>query len=138
MLVDKTKRCRCLLLVMFIVCIGPGACGSPESTEPDDAVFQEVYDLGATRYVGLTPPKSRVETGGWIRYEWARGAEARCMTGRFRTDLRPGESENLLIFLQGGGGCRPTEDCRDDTFWFAIPGAFYVDLFAFMRLLEVE
>ena len=138
MLVDRIKRSRCPLLVLIILWIVPGACGSPETTEPAAAVFQEVYDSGATRYVGQTPPMSRVETGRWIRYEWARGAEARCMFGRFRTDLRPSESENLLIFLQGGGGCLPTEECRDDTFWFAIPGAFYVDLFAFMRLLEVE
>lgn len=80
--------------------------------------FQELYDQGLTKYVGDFEPANTIapeQAGGITTHEFAvpddPAAEPRgplCLRGtKYTVDTRPGDSDELVIFLQGGGACWP-------------------------------
>ncbi len=77
--------------------------------EPVAVPFQELYDQGIDRYLGVFTPTSSVPSGAGITeyfFEIPNGPI--CYTGNeFSMFTRDGSSNNLLIFLQGGGFCSP-------------------------------
>ncbi|MEM8609096.1 MAG: pectin acetylesterase-family hydrolase [Myxococcota bacterium] len=86
------------------------SCGdsSPQAT------LDEVYDQGLTLYVGAFPPDNEVPLeGGVTRFEFdvpedptvePRGPL--CLRGTlFSVETRPGNSDELFIWLQEGGAC---------------------------------
>lgn len=76
--------------------------------------FQELYDQGVDRYLGkITPAYSEQIEPGVMEYGFASTDGPMCYTGAdFTMNTRDGASNNLLIFLQGGGFCGP-EDCSN-------------------------
>ncbi len=80
-------------------------------TEPDPvaAPFQELYDQGVDRYLGVFTPTSTESTSpGTTEYLFNIPDGPICYTGNaFSMFTRDGSSNNLLIFLQGGGFCNP-------------------------------
>ena len=72
--------------------------------------FQELYDQGIDRYLGVfTPTSSKVASPGVIEHIFSGIDAPICYTGNeFSMFTRDGSSNNLLIFLQGGGFCAPT------------------------------
>jgi len=69
--------------------------------------YDEMRELGLDRYVGTTsPPPSTVE-GNVTQYEWPVSDQGPlCLAGTpYRMATRDMGSENLLIFLGGGGFC---------------------------------
>jgi len=88
-----------------------GAGGSPA------AGFQELYDQGLTRYVGMFDPANEPVTSetGVKTFQFAvpsdPAAEPRgplCLRAtEYTVDTREGASDELVIFLQGGGACWP-------------------------------
>jgi hypothetical protein len=92
-----------------------GGGGGEGGTTPS---FQELYDQGLTKYVGEFQPENVIapkQEGGITTHEFAvpedPAAEPRgplCLRGtKYTVDTRPGESDELVIFLQGGGACWP-------------------------------
>lgn len=81
--------------------------GSHAQAEPP---FQELYDQGVDRYLGeFTPMTSETVGGGVIEYTFGAGDGPLCFSGgEFAMSTRDGMSDELLIFLQGGGACGPT------------------------------
>lgn len=71
--------------------------------------FQEVLLQGVDRYLGQFTPMSSVDQGaGVTRHLFATGNRPMCFTGNpFSMTTRSGRSDELLIFLQGGGICGP-------------------------------
>lgn len=100
-----TNRCECHLYHGRLQHAG---CTSPE--EPTEtAVFQELYDQGIDRYLGVfTPATSQALPNGTIQYSFSEEGAPLCYTGQpYSVFTRDGSSNDLLIFTQGGGVCGP-------------------------------
>ncbi len=71
--------------------------------------FQELYDQGVDRYLGVfTPTSSEVVSPGVTEHTFSGIDAPICFTGNeFSMFTRDGSSNELLIFLQGGGFCSP-------------------------------
>lgn len=84
-----------------------------QNNDPDpvviEAPFQELYDQGVDRYLGTFSPTSTTSPSpGVIEYFFDIPDGPVCYTGsEFSMFTRDGNSNNLLIFLQGGGFCNP-------------------------------
>jgi len=73
-------------------------------------VFQELYDQGVDKYLGTFTPTSSEEVSPGITEHFFENIEGGpiCFTGeQFSMFTRDGSSNNLMIFLQGGGFCGP-------------------------------
>jgi len=72
--------------------------------------FQELYDQGIDRYLGVfTPSSSAVVSPGVTEHIFSGIDAPVCFTGnQFSMFTRDGSSNTLLIFLQGGGFCSPS------------------------------
>ncbi len=72
--------------------------------------FQELYDQGVDRYLGVfTPMVSENLEGAVNRHRFGGADGPLCFTGNeFSMSTRDGVGDELLIFLQGGGACGPT------------------------------
>ncbi|MEL7118578.1 MAG: pectin acetylesterase-family hydrolase, partial [Bacteroidota bacterium] len=71
--------------------------------------FQELYDQGIDKYLGVFTPSSSNTTPQGVTQHIFTGIDAPiCFTGnQFSMFTRNGNENNLLIFLQGGGFCSP-------------------------------
>ncbi len=64
------------------------------------------YTAGITRYVGTAPPTETTTTGAVTTFTFDPAQGPVCMHGApYRASVRDGASDDLLIFLQGGGAC---------------------------------
>ena len=79
------------------------------SVDENPTPFQELYDQGIDRYLGVfTPSNSRVVPPGVTEHIFTGVDAPICFTGnQFSMFTRDGSENNLLIFLQGGGFCSP-------------------------------
>ena len=89
-------------LCALILLAGCGGDGSSSSFE-----FQDLADQGITRYLGAARPSRGVELGsGDTVYEFAAADGPLCLHGGlFRAAVRHNDSDDLVIYLQGGGVC---------------------------------
>lgn len=100
--------------ILFCVSVVLPSCTEDTTTEPIEPIksipFQELYDQGIDRYLGVfTPDISEVIAPGTIQHKFSGIDAPICFTGnQFSMITRDGSSNNLLIFLQGGGFCAPT------------------------------
>ncbi|MEE4380366.1 MAG: hypothetical protein V2J02_00075, partial [Pseudomonadales bacterium] len=83
--------------------------------------FESLYAQGLDRYLGLTFASSSVAVeGGGIAHSFDANAGPMCFTGNeFVMSTRDGTEDDLMIFLEGGGGCGPRACNAVDR---AIPG----------------
>lgn len=101
---------RSMTALMFAVAttLVLAACsGSSDSSNSEYPVVQELRDLGYGEYLGAQAP-SRVEVDGeWTHHYFDPADEgAICFSGNpFQVSYRDGPSDNLLLYLQGGGAC---------------------------------
>jgi hypothetical protein len=85
----------CLLALLLTAC-GPA--------DGDLSAYAET--LGIDGYLGATPAASTEEVGDALVSTFATEDGPRCMRGApFRASTREGASNDLLVFLQGGGAC---------------------------------
>lgn len=96
---------RALLLLPVVV--GCASEPAPSDTGVDaDIGFGELWEQGADRYVGAYPPDAQAEDAGITTYTWDGADGPTCLRGTpYQAAWRPGDGENLHIFLQGGGAC---------------------------------
>jgi len=82
-------------------------CGGSRGSSSGANPFQESVDLGLTQYFGTATPSSTVATTPQITtYTYDPASGPVCMTGDpFRFAIRDEGSDDLFIFLQGGGAC---------------------------------
>ena len=95
-----------ILLVMLLLAAGCGEdqvrVDAPTAANP----FQEVIDLGITEYLGAAQVASSVEAQGVVTYTFDPASGPVCLKGDpYRIAIRDQGSEDLFIFLQGGGAC---------------------------------
>ncbi|AKF03018.1 pectin acetylesterase-family hydrolase [Sandaracinus amylolyticus] len=74
---------------------------------PDEGTPERIaYDRGLTRHLGTARPVETTSDGDSTTFTFDPADGPMCMRGReFRASVRETESEDLLIFLQGGGAC---------------------------------
>ena len=75
----------------------------PEQNTPP---FQELVDQGVTRYLGMYSPSSTTADGDVVSHHFSEGDGPLCLTGQpYTMATRDEGTEDLMIFLQGGGAC---------------------------------
>ncbi|MEH6592344.1 MAG: pectin acetylesterase-family hydrolase [Halioglobus sp.] len=73
---------------------------------PQAMPFQELFDQGIDRYFGEYTPMTSEETGGIFTHTFGAGDGPLCLDGsEYRMATLNADSEDLVIFLQGGGAC---------------------------------
>jgi hypothetical protein len=82
---------------------GDGSQGGGGSAEP----FAELIDSGIARYLGMyTPMTSETLEGGVVAHAFGTGDGPLCLDGsEYRMATYDQGSDELVIFLQGGGAC---------------------------------
>jgi len=98
------------------VCNGESAEGA--------MAFQELYDQGVDRYLGVfTPMSSTLGADGVVEHVFGTGDRGpQCLRGGdYRMATRDGTGDALMIFLEGGGACTrqlcaATEAASNDQF----------------------
>lgn len=87
-------------------------CGSDDSAPPvshgrmAEAARRELIDKGVNQYLGKTKPVSSRESNGATVYEFSPASGPICLRGEpYRALVREKASENLMVYLQGGGAC---------------------------------
>jgi hypothetical protein len=87
-----------------------GACSDGNDKQvtilPVKQPFQELVDQGVTRYVGLYSPSTTTQDGKIVNHQFGTGDGPLCLTGKpYTMATRDEGTEDLMIFLQGGGAC---------------------------------
>ena len=88
-----------------------GSDGLPDSgPAPALAPFQELYDQGFDRYVGIYEPTGTEKLDGdVVSHSFDADVGPACFTGSpYSMSTRDGASDELMVFLQGGGSCGPS------------------------------
>jgi hypothetical protein len=103
----------CFYLALISVLFLFSSCSNEEVIEmpPEtNTPFQELYDQGVDRYLGVFTPNTTEEVSPGVLEYFFSGLDAPiCYTGNeFSMFTRDGNSDDLMIFLQGGGFCSPT------------------------------
>lgn len=84
----------------------PPPVTAPEVVEPEAVPFQELLDQGIARYLGQYTPMLSEQDGDVVNHSFGAGAGPLCLTGgEYTMATRDTGSEDLVIFLQGGGAC---------------------------------
>ena len=111
------RRLRALAPSLLGVALGLGAvaCGSDEAAGEeaarvgfDDATLEELQGVGVDRYVGMFDPEEVRDYGdGLFGFHFAADENGPiCLWGDpYSFGLQDTGSEDLLIYLQGGGAC---------------------------------
>ncbi len=97
-----TPTTRALLALGLPLAMAVASCGG------DGEPYAEIVENGGARYFDQFEPASQVTEDGVTTYEWAldEGRGPACLRNTpFRMATQPGTSDNLFIFLQGGGAC---------------------------------
>ena len=82
------------------------ACTTTTAVETPAPDFSEAWSQGVADYVGQAKVASTTTDGDVTTYEFDIASGPVCLRGDpFRMSIRDQKSENLLIFLQGGGAC---------------------------------
>lgn len=82
------------------------ACTVEEAVEPEPGPFQELVDAGVTRYLGTIDAIEESVEGDETTWTFNEADGPQCLRGTpYRMATRDAGSEDLVIFLQGGGAC---------------------------------
>lgn len=106
-----TQRAAALMLAL-VLSVGLNACGNDDGGG-GNSIADEIAATGVGRYLGEIQPSSSQANGGWTEYLYdASKAEAICYTGMpYQVNVRPGASNKVLLYLEGGGACWNATTC---------------------------
>ena len=99
------------LAIRSVLCLTIAAalagCGDAGNAPATANPFQEVVDLGVARHFGVARPISSEETEpGVVTHTFDQADGPACLRGGpYRMAVRDRGSEDLFVFLQGGGTC---------------------------------
>jgi hypothetical protein len=80
--------------------------GGSSDNSADTAPFQEIIDQGVTKYLGDFSPMETSEVGDLTVHQFGGGDGPLCLDGsEYEMSTRDGSSEELVIYLEGGGAC---------------------------------
>jgi hypothetical protein len=101
-------RAPCFAAVAITLLLAACSDGNdgPVTIQPEPQPFQELVDQGVTRYVGLYSPSTTTQDGSIVNHQFGEGDGPLCLTGKpYTMATRDEGSDDLMIFLQGGGAC---------------------------------
>jgi hypothetical protein len=104
------------LALATLLTAGLAACSSdsndtvvvepPQQPEPELAPFQVLFDQGVDRYLGQYTPMMSETDGDVVNHSFGTGDGPLCLDGNpYIMSTRDVGSEDLVIYLQGGGAC---------------------------------
>lgn len=86
-----------------------GACSNGNSHNDNPNNFEELIAQGIARYVGLYTPMMTETVNGTTKYTFGAGDGPLCQDGsEYHMQTFDQGSENLVIFMEGGGACWST------------------------------
>lgn len=112
------------LAALMVACSSGNNNNSNDSgsdiSSADANPFQELVDQGITRYLGLYTPMLSETEGDTVIHRFSASDGPMCLRGsEYTMSTRDTGSEDLVIFLQGGGACWDTLCAATET---ATPG----------------
>lgn len=107
---EAAARSRCVLLgivaLPLLAACSDGSDNAPDMGAPPPAPFAELIDQGIARYLGLYTPMLVQQDGAVTNHFFAAGDGPVCGEGApYSMATRDQGSEDLMIFLEGGGAC---------------------------------
>lgn len=103
----RRVRAPVLFVALFLACGQPAAQNPLKATPADGTPARIAYDVGLTQYLDTAEPSETTQTGVITTFTFDPSSGPQCLHGApFRATVREmKKSEDLLIFLQGGGAC---------------------------------
>lgn len=99
------RVCVSIVLLGLTACAGWGGRDSTANTL-DPKPFQALLDAGIERYRGMYSPMLVTESQGTLTHEFGVGDGPLCIDGSaYKMSTRNRDSDDLLIYLSGGGLC---------------------------------
>lgn len=95
-------------LPALALCLAIAGCsdGGDSAQGTGDRPFAELFEQGVTRYLGVYTPMLSEVQGDTVAHRFGTGDGPLCLEGAaYGMATRDQGSENLLIFLEGGGAC---------------------------------
>jgi hypothetical protein len=106
MFLPVSRLLRLLAPAFALTLVGCSDGSDGPAQGPAAAPFKEIIDQGVTRYLGLYTPMSSEVNGNTTVHTFGTGDGPLCQDeGPYIMSTRDAGSEDLLIFLQGGGAC---------------------------------
>jgi hypothetical protein len=105
---------RAALVLLAALAIGCSDRG--DSTDFAAAAVAELRASGFGDHLGIQQPSREVQRPGWTDLYYDPAAEqALCLDGsEFQVSVRHGPSDQVLLYLQGGGACWDHQSCYVD------------------------
>lgn len=117
-----------LALPLLGACSDGGDNHNNDAGNQDPVPFAELFEQGINRYLGLYTPMSSVTDAGVVTHTFGAGDGPLCIDGsEYRMSTRDAGSENLVIFLQGGGARWSTFDAANPSAESGIPAIGILD-----------
>ncbi len=106
---DLTTRSPLRMLALAAGLLVLTACSNGNSHNDKPKNFEEIIAQGIARYLGLYTPMMTETTNGITRYTFGAGDGPLCQNGsEYHMETFDQGSENLVIFMEGGGACWST------------------------------
>lgn len=104
------------LLLAFLPACGGGDSSAQPTIGLNPSAIADLKAAGVNKYIGKTHPSGPIaQSNGAKTYQFDKTEGPICLWGsQFSASVRDKGSENLLIYLQGGGACW-TGACRANT-----------------------
>lgn len=121
------------LIGLVLVSLVLGACSGNNSGSTGNEQFREapygaLYAAGIDRYLGSFTPSSATVAGNETVHEFGLGGGPECLRGtEYRMSTRDQGSSDLLIMLNGGGGCWSTLCAANETAGEGVPSRGVLD-----------
>lgn len=107
---------------------GADAGGGATTRGLSAAARQELVDKGVNQYFGKAKPVNETTTGNYTSYEFDKADGPICLWGdTYRAQIRDKGSDNLVIYLEGGGACWTSLCAANTTASGAVPEVGILD-----------
>ncbi len=114
---------ECMLRRIWILVCAIGmatsvGCGGDDDSgaKAELSVVEQLEAVGIGKYLSRDIP-TPTSDGDWLHYEFEPSEDGPiCLFGTpYQVFVRPGQSDKVLFYLEGGGGCWNEETCFGDT-----------------------
>lgn len=106
---------RTVVAGLALLALVTAGCGDDATDGADGSadLIAELAAAGLGKYLSRAVPAAADDDAGWQRYDYPASEEGPvCLLGTpYKLYVRPGTTNKVLVFLEGGGGCSNWESC---------------------------